>query len=147
MTQDPDYRLFLQERFDRLNEKLDTIVTQTTKTNNRVTHLEEKSNERQVVIDDFRHLEKDFDCVKRKVDEIDKNLLEVWFFKKYPKVFIGILTAAVLATLGISFFNKIDMKEIRTKVNYIEAYEKIPSAPTRGAVNLPDSLHKDTIKK
>ena len=146
MTQDPDYRLFLQERFDRLNEKLDTIVSQTTKTNNRVTHLEDKSNERQIVIDDFRHLEKDFDCVKKKVDEIDKNLLEVWFFKKYPKVFIGIITAAVFATLGISYFNNRKNSDIEKKVNYIESYVKIPYAPTRGAVNF-DTLHKDTIKK
>lgn len=138
-----DYRKYVEKCFGTIDEKLDMVIDQMTKANHRVSKLEDKSNERQVVIDDFRHLEKDFNCVKQKVEEIDKSLLEVWFFKKYPKVFIGIIAAAVLATFGISFFNKKDMKEIRTKVNWIEAYEKIPYAPTRGAIMAyPDTLTK-----
>lgn len=139
MLEPEDYK-YLDKCFEVINNQLKTVIEQVTRTNNRVTHLEDKSHERQVVIDDFRHLETEFKCVREKVDEIDKSLLEVWFFKKYPKVFIGIITAAVLATFGISFFNKKDMKEIRTKVNYIEAYEKIPFAPERGAVEaFPDT--------
>jgi hypothetical protein len=138
-----DYRKYVEKCFGTIDEKLDMVIDQMTKANHRVSKLEDKSNERQVVIDDFRHLEKDFNCVKQKVEEIDKSLLEVWFFKKYPKVFIGIIAAAVLATFGMSFFNKKDMKEIRTKVNWIEAYEKIPYAPTRGAIMAyPDTLTK-----
>lgn len=138
-----DYRKYVEKCFGTIDEKLDMVIDQMTKANHRVSKLEDKSNERQVVIDDFRHLEKDFNCVKQKVEEIDKSLLEVWFFKKYPKVFIGIIAVAVLATFGISFFNKKDMKEIRTKVNWIEAYEKIPYAPTRGAIMAyPDTLTK-----
>lgn len=131
----------VQSKFGSIEKTLGNIEKHLEKQNGSVARLQEESNKRLIIVEDFRHLEKDFESVKDKVDKIDKDLLEVWFFKKYPKVFIGILTAAVLATLGISFFNKKDMKEIRTKVNYIEAYEKIPFAPTRGAVEaFPDTV-------
>lgn len=136
-----------------IDEKLDTIVTQTTRTNSRVNHLEEKSNERQVVIDDFRHLEKEFECVKQKVDKIDNDLLEVWFFKKYPRVFIGILTVAIIVALIL----------VRSKINTVNETVRIldqkvdlinvPMRTRGGSVVLVpsgiylDSLNKDTIKK
>ena len=51
MAEEPDYRMYLNERFDHLthlvnaqfsavNDRLDKIETQTTKTNDRVTELE-----------------------------------------------------------------------------------------------------------
>ena len=141
MTNSPDYRLYLEDKFDTIEKSLDRIEAHLKKQNGAIGDLQTESNKRLIVVEDFRHLEKQFDCVKTKVEEIDQDLLEVWFFKKYPKIFIGLITVAVLATLGMSFFNKKDMKEIRTKVNYIEAYEKIPFAPTRGAVEaFPDTV-------
>jgi hypothetical protein len=153
MTDSNDYRLYLEKSFRVIDEKLDTIVTQTTRTNSRVNHLEEKSNERQVVIDDFRHLEKEFECVKQKVDKIDNDLLEVWFFKKYPRVFIGILTVAIIVALIL----------VRSKINTVNETVRIldqkvdlinvPMRTRGGSVVLVpsgiylDSLNKDTIKK
>jgi hypothetical protein len=153
MTDSNDYRLYLEKSFRVIDEKLDTIVTQTTRTNCRVNHLEEKSNERQVVIDDFRHLEKEFECVKQKVDKIDNDLLEVWFFKKYPRVFIGILTVAIIVALIL----------VRSKINTVNETVRIldqkvdlinvPMRTRGGSVVLVpsgiylDSLNKDTIKK
>lgn len=115
MTDSNDYRLYLQKCFATIDEKLDTIVDQTTRTNSRVNHLEEKSNERQVVIDDFRHLETEFKCVKDKVDKIDKDLLEVWFFKKYPRVFVGVIVVAIITALIL----------VRTKVSTINETVRI----------------------
>lgn len=149
----------LKEDRKDMHEKLDKLITsisdqlvelkliksQTTLTNSRVSHLEEERDKYIATRVDqsmLSNVKAEIDSVSAKVEIIDRDLLEVWFFKKYPKVFIGILTAAVLATLGISYFNKRDMKEIRTKVNYIEAYEKIPFAPNRGAV----MAYPDTAK-
>lgn len=143
MTDSPDYRQYIEKCFGTIDEKLDMVIDQMTKANHRVSKLEDKSNDRQIVIDDFRHLEKEFGCVKQKVEDIDKNLLEVWFFKKYPKVFFGIITIIVLTTLGLSFFNSRDNRDIRKTVNDIEAFVKIPNAPIRGAIKaFPDTLTK-----
>lgn len=151
MTDSNDYRLYLEkcfdavnERFDAINKRLDDILEQTTKTNSRVNHAEDKINGRQKDVDDFRHLEKEFGSVRDKVDKIDRDLLEIWFFKKYPKVFFGILAVAVAAILGLSINNNQKVKDIKQKVNYIEAYEKIPNAPTRGAIEAYQQI--DTVK-
>lgn len=139
-----------------LNDKIDTLIQglsdqmvelklikgQTTLTNSRVNHLEEQRDQylsTRVSQEDVTSVETKVDELGKKVETINENLLEVWFFKKYPKVFIGIITIAVFATLGMTLFTKKDMKEIRTKVNYIEAYEKIPFAPTRGLNAYPDT--------
>lgn len=160
-----DYREHIKEEFKHISASLEKISSsidairesnieikiQTTLTNSRVTHLEHERDKylaTRVSQEKVGDIEKMIDTVNTKVEKIDKDLLEIWFFKKYPKVFIGILTAAVLATLGISYFNKRDMKEIRTKVNYIEAYEKIPFSPTRGAIKaFSDTSNSTTIKK
>jgi len=76
-----DYRTYLEKCFSNLNEKLDAIVEQTTKTNSRVTKLEDKVHERQTDVDDFRHLEAEFRKVRDKVEKIDKDLLEVGFLR------------------------------------------------------------------
>ena len=142
MPDSPDYRLYLEDKFQTLEKSLNRIENHLQKQNGSIGDLQSESNKRLLVVEDFRHLEREFGCVKTKVEKIDQDLLEVWFFKKYPKIFIGLIAAAVLATLGISFFNTKDMKEIRTKVNYIEAYEKIPNAATRGGV----AAYPDTVK-
>lgn len=127
--------------------KLEKIEDQTIKTNNRVNHLETESNNRQVVVNDFRHLEAEFKGVKEKVEKIDNELLEFWFFKKYPKVFLGLITVLVCATLGLSYLNNKKNAVIEKEVNYIKDYVKIPFAPIRGLKVFPDTLNKDTIKK
>lgn len=142
-----------------LSKDIKGLSNHIAESNGTVKDLVKESIKRQEVIHDFRHLETEFDkftekdgpfdCLKRKVDKIDTELLEVWFFKKYPKVGLGIITAAVLGTLAISAFSnkktndgydKIEL--IERKVNYIENYIKIPNAPTRGAIN----AYPDTIK-
>jgi hypothetical protein len=124
----------ITEQFSNVNKQISSLSNHIATQNGTVKDLVNESIKRQQAVSDFRHLEEEFKGVKDKVEQIDKDLLEVWFFKKYPKVFLGIITAAVLATLGFSTINNWKVRNISKKVNYIEAYEKIPYAPTRGAV-------------
>ena len=142
MTNSPDYRLYLEDKFETIEKSLDRIEAHLKKQNGAIGDLQTESNKRLIVVEDFRHLEKQFDCVKTKIEKIDQDLLEVWFFKKYPKVFLGVIAAGVLATLGLSFWNNQKAKDMSKKINYIEAYEKIPFAPERGGV----AAYPDTSK-
>jgi hypothetical protein len=45
MTDSPDYRLYLEDKFERVFDLLEGIKEQTTVTNSRVTHLEEEKVE------------------------------------------------------------------------------------------------------
>jgi len=132
----------INAQFININEQVGSLSNHIRDQNGTVKDLVRESLKRQEAVNDFRHLEKEFKAVKDKVEDMDEKLLEVWFFKKYPKIFIGVIAAAVLATLGISAFNNKKVREIGTKVNFIEAYEKIPYAPIRGFV-----IGIDTLKK
>ena len=95
--------------------------------NGRVCKLEDTCNEHKVVISDFKHVEKEFDDIKGQVKALDKEMLEVRFFKKYPKVFIGILIVSVAAALGMTGFvtvqtskNSNKIEEVREKVDWID---------------------------
>lgn len=147
MTDDPSYRLFILEKFKGVEESLERIEKHLEKQNSSVAKLQDESNKRQEVVDDFRHLEKDFECVKQKVDKLDKDLLEVWFFKKYPKVFIGLLTILVAIALGMSTVgtiktsvNNVIVKEIQQKFDDLELSYKILNAPTRGGTVCNDTI-------
>ncbi len=137
----------VQNKFATLEKTLTNIEKHLEKQNGSIGELQKESNKRLVVVEDFRHLEKefndfvgkDFDSVKTKVDDIDKNLLEVRFFTKYPKVFFGIIIIIVSATLGVSYFNNRKNVDIEKKVNHIESYVKIPFAPTRSLNAYPDT--------
>lgn len=74
MTQSKDYRLFLDERFDKIttlmnarfesvDDKLDSIEAHVIHTNGRVSDLECESKKRQKAVDDFYELR----CKLRKI--------------------------------------------------------------------------------
>jgi len=148
MPDNTDYRLYIERCFKTIDEKLNTIVGQTTKTNGKVQELEDESNKRQVVIDDFRHLEKEFKFVKEKVDKIDNDLLEVWFFKKYPRAFVGVLVAAVISALILV---RTKLGTVNDSVQTLQEQVDIISAPvpTRSGIKyipsrkLYDSLYRE----
>jgi hypothetical protein len=82
-----DYRLYLDAKFDAVHEKLDSIEEQTKKTNGRVSILENQVGELQ--IKGVKHI---IECpVKPIVEKMEEDLSEYRFFKKYPKIAIGIL--------------------------------------------------------
>ena len=106
MTDSPDYRQYIEKCFGTIDEKLDTIVEQMTKANHRVDKLEDKANERQCVIDDFRHLEKDYGCTKAEVVTIKADLEEYRLLKKHPTFGI-ILIIVFVVGIGLSAFQTV----------------------------------------
>ena len=93
MTSSEDYRLYLQSEFKRVQESLGEIKYQTTKTNSRVTHLEEK-----VIYLDEQLIQHPINCTQAlKIDKIKDDLEEYRVFKKYPK--IGIVVIAIFTIL------------------------------------------------
>jgi|LSQX01.2.fsa_nt_gb tetrahydromethanopterin S-methyltransferase subunit G len=118
---------YFDEKFGSIDKRLESINNHLEKMNGRVCKLEETCNEHKVVISDFRHVEKEVEEMKGQVDTLDKELLEVRFFKKYPKVFIGILVISVAAALGMTGFvtvqtskNSNKIEEVREKVDWID---------------------------
>jgi hypothetical protein len=145
MLEPNDYK-YLEKCFESIDRKLDTVIGQVTTTNNRVNKLEDKSNERQVVVDDFHHLEKEFKVCKEKIEEIDKNLLEVWFFKKYPKIFIGVVAVAIFTALVLV---KVDVNKLKDMVHITDQKVNLINVPmrTRGGevVLIPTEVYMDSL--
>ncbi len=139
MTHDPSYRLYLEEKFagmqtaqhayfGEVHTKLDIIQDQVTKTNGRVTDLEEKCR------------------------DIDSDLEEYHMVKKYPKIAIGVIAFTVL--MFIYGFYKISNKQdvlqktqdgLKTQVDMINT----PMTDERtGKVYLyPSGLLVDSLRK
>lgn len=112
-----DDKEYLNERFDafgklinanflNVNERLDRIEEQTKKTNGRVTELEQK---------ELTHI---ITCPNvSKIEKINEELTEYKMFKRYPKIGLAIIAAAVLMFL-ITTFNSIEkVKQVNTPEN------------------------------
>lgn len=106
MSNNADYRLYLEEcmkgiraeiraGFDNVHIELSAIKEQTTKTNSRVTHLENQRDEYVKTRVDTQMLGE----VSKKVDKINSDLLEYRFFKKYPKILVGVIVVMVIGML------------------------------------------------
>jgi hypothetical protein len=123
MTDQSDYRLYLNSEFSRLNDKLDAIKDQTTKTNNRVTHLEEK------------------------VGCVDKEMEDYRVFKKYPKVFIFMVTILVVGIL-FSVYTTIDSFASKKREKEMLKMQEINQSYIRGNSYAPPLFkEKDTTPK
>ena len=106
MTNSPDYRLYLEEKFsglsshinaqfENVHERLEVIKEQTTKTNSRVNHLEDE-------VDILRDklVAHPVECSKAKdIDTLKEDLIEYKFIKKYPKLTAILLAFFVVALL------------------------------------------------
>ena len=84
MTDSSDYRMYLESKFNALHEKLDTIVEQTVKTNNRVNHLEDQRDsylktrvDREMLTECHTKIEE----IDDKVTIIEKDLQEYRFLR------------------------------------------------------------------
>jgi hypothetical protein len=124
MTDSKDYRLYLEDKFSRLmdkitdgnasiNDKLDVIHQQTERTNSRVNHLEIESTVLEAKVDkaiaDGKHVIdtritecpniKRFEKLEIKMEGLESKLEDAMFFIRHPKVFMGIIIFFVLASL------------------------------------------------
>jgi len=61
MTDSSDYRLLLNQRFDEIDKSLNRIETHLEKQNGSIARLQDESNKRAVVVENFHHLEKELD--------------------------------------------------------------------------------------
>ena len=104
----------IEGQYRVIQSQLSSIEIQTTRTNGRVTELESKVDK--VEKDIITH---PINCNQvGEIKKIREDLEEYRFFKKYPKVFIGIiLVAAVITWYGFRQLNKKTDKVLSTQEN------------------------------
>lgn len=96
----------LEDWKDDMKQNITEIKAQTTKTNGRVTELEKK---------ELTHIQS---CpVAPKVEKINEELAEYKMFKKYPKIGIAIIAAAVLIFIITTFESIEKVKKASTPEN------------------------------
>ena len=133
MTDSKDYRLYLEEKFGGLNkhmnaqfetvhDRLDRIEVQTTRTNGRVTELEDT-----VTVLNEKLLLHPVECSKAKdIEALKDDLIEYKFFKRHP-TWTVIIIAFFVITLVISSYgtfstvaNNLKNKELLQDVQEIK---------------------------
>jgi hypothetical protein len=90
----------LDSEFAVVNNRLAAIEEQTRKTNGRITKLEELSNIHTLAINTQQ-----INCPNtKKISEMDKNMEDVNFFIRHPKLFIAGMATVILLTIA-TFIN------------------------------------------
>lgn len=152
MTSNPDYRLYLEDKFEGIEKSLNRIEKHLEKQNGSIVDLQIESNKMQQAVNDFYHLEQDYKELKDTVKCIDKELDAYYLIKKNPKFALTIIAVMVIMLgMGIvqtikSWGNTVRNIEIMNEIdrlNYklIEIYGVDPR--TRG---LDANVKSDTIK-
>ena len=137
MTDQTDYRLYLNERFESLNkhmnaqfetvhDRLDRIEVQTTRTNGRVNELEDD-----VAVLHEKLVLHPIECSKAKeISDMKEDLIEYKFFKRHP-TWTVIIIAFFVVTLVISSYGTFSTmrdnfknKELRRDVQEIKENTK-----------------------
>ena len=80
MTDNSDYRLYLDSQFEQIHGKLDEIKEQVTRTNGRVTQLE-------------------ICQAGKRLDRLEEEFRDVGFFARHPKMFVGLIVVLVVLAL------------------------------------------------
>jgi hypothetical protein len=139
MTDQTDYRKFLESEFKHIRTELLYIKEQTTKTNSRVSHVEDEIVSLKLA--DANHV---INCpISSRVDKIDDDLMEVRVAKKYPKLTILIVAIAIIVTLIGSIETIKSLKLLENRVDLINN-EVLSSPSFRG--NHYDPFAKDSIE-
>ena len=157
MTQDPSYKLYLEEKFNNIDNQillqfekvhsiLGSIKEQTTKTNGRVTDLESQVGA----------LDKEFaihpvNCnPANEIKEIKKDMEEYRMIKKYPKLALIIIAFFIVTTIiSIRQVFKVSRQVGETEMNIkkrIDAQEGISKVTRSGYVKYNDSGLSDSVK-
>lgn len=148
MTNQPDYRLYLEEKFkglttlvnaqfdgihdrqDKTDKLLDLIHDEAKKTNSRVTYLERERDEclkTRVSTNKLADVCSSIIEVKKTVDIINSDLEEYRIVKKYPKLAM-VLIAVFAVGLGISAYGTFrtigDSKREKILIEKVETLEQ-----------------------
>ena len=89
---------WLNERFQRMGDRLDVILEQVKKTNGRVNDLEEREKNHVLRCPQGSRLEK----IEKYIDKNKEDLAEYHFVQKHPKFFF--LSTVVLSIAAIIIF-------------------------------------------
>ena len=147
MPDNSDYRLVLESEFKRVHETLSAIKEQTTKTNSRVSRLEDAvidlklADSKHVlncpVVPDVANMKKSIQETK---ENMDKELLEYRFFKKYPKVIVFIIAVIAGVVMYRTFIKEPSLQEtLQEKLTTeIRAKEGISKETRSGTINYVD---------
>lgn len=126
MTDQLDYRKYLDVHFEAIHDKLDAIELQTTRTNNRVTHLEDK-----VLEIDEALIKHPINCsLLPVVDKMKEDMLEYKLIKKHPviaAIIIAIFTIGMLISAYGTFstmHNRIENQKMMDAVQEIDKNTK-----------------------
>lgn len=138
MTDSPDYRKYLEERFNGLNtslnanfitvhdkfddisKTLEKIEDHTAKTNGRVSNIENWRVHVDEVIksrgEKSEEIVERIEAVEKKMENLEEKLSDAFFFIRHPKLFVGILVVVVLLTLATFITN-----------NPLKVFDNIPN--------------------
>jgi len=139
-----DDREYLNERFDvfgklinaqflNVNERLERIETQTTKTDGRIS-----SNENKIIDLEKKDLTHILDCpMAPKIEKINEELSEYRLFLKHPKLGIAVIAGAVLFFIATTFIGIENAKSSYSEENAQIVRELIKEINTS---QIPDTL-------
>ena len=114
MTDQSDYRIYLDLQFKTIHDTLDRIEKQTMRTNGRVTEAEGEIDELEEKVDkaiEYANHVIDtrvtncpnisrFEKLEHKMEQLKTQLEDAMFFIRHPKVFVGAIVVLVLAALA-----------------------------------------------
>jgi len=146
MTGSPDYRKYLDESFKNIDNNFRDVKNSLQSINN---HLE-KLNGTVADHDKSIALAKAICEVQRKksdnnearINKIENDLEEYRFFKKYPKIFFGIIVIILLGIVATFFNSTFRLRNLQTEVDMIN----IPVRTRSGVVKwLPSGVVIDSL--
>lgn len=147
MTNNLDYRQYLESHFERLHESNARIEEELIKVSKRIDVNKDDIDELKL-----KSIEHIIECpVKPRVRDIEKDLEEYRFFKKYPKIFIGTISVLVLCVI-VSFIatkNNIKAEVENTKASLTEEIrlmDGVSKVTRNGMVKYNDFGLTDSIK-
>ena len=134
----------IEGQYRLMTNQLANIEIQTTKTNGRVSHVEEKVNELENDI-----LKHPVNCTPAKeIKEIKTDLEEYRMIKKYPKLMLVLLTVSI-AGYGVfsHYSNKSKKQEIEDLIRYeIRGIEGVSKVTRGGYVKYNQNGMSDSVK-
>ena len=136
MTDNPNYRKYLESEFSAVNKTLDRIENHLLEGDKKVEEIEEDIVN--LKLEGVKHV---MNCpVMPKVAVIEESLLEYKFFRKYPKLVVFVITSLILLTLYKMYIKEpIFRQELETKLtNEIRDQEGISKVTRSGVINYVD---------